>query len=481
LAELNTDLFIGNTFVEAQDRKRYPVINPATGETVALVADAAASDTELAVDAAAQAFTEGRQVSAKGRAAALTAFAGVLTSRSAALAQLITLENGKPLAEAEKELSFAIGYLHWYAAHTQLLDPEVLPATPAGRSFTVIKQPLGVVGAITPWNFPATMVLRKLAPALAAGCTVVLKPAPETPLTALAIAAAYRDAGLPRGGFNVLASSAAAAIGKSLMARREVRKITFTGSTSTGKLLMQQAAEQLKQLGFELGGNAPFIVFADADLERAVADAVAIKFLRVSGQSCICANRILVQKPVYDEFLARFTAAVQALKIGNGTDASVQIGPLISAHAVQRVKELVADALKNGARNAYQAAHPFGRGFYYPPTILTDVHAGMRFAKEEIFGPVAPVFTFDGELEAVELANATEYGLAGYVYTHDQARLARLKTDLHVGFLGINDAAGYIHDVPFGGVKESGFGREGGRPGLEAYVELKTIVTGGHP
>jgi succinate-semialdehyde dehydrogenase/glutarate-semialdehyde dehydrogenase len=356
---------------------------------------------------------------------------------------------------------------------------EIVPPPASHKRLWVLHQPLGVVGAITPWNFPATMVLRKIAPALAAGCTVVLKPAKETPLTALEIARAFMEAGLPPGVFNVVVGRRAAVIADVFLADPRVRKIAFTGSTEVGKRLMRAAADQLKRVAFELGGNAPFIVFDDADLERAVENAVAIKYLRVGGQSCICANRIYVQRGIADRFLPKFTEAVRALKVGPGLEPGVQVGPLINAETLEKVEALITEAVGQGARAVVGGRRltegACARGFFYQPTVLTNVREEMRVVREEAFGPVAPVLTFETEDEVIARANDTSYGLAAYISSRDLPRVIRVSEALEYGLVCVNDATGYTHEIPFGGFKESGLGREGGRQGIHEYLEVKSV------
>jgi succinate-semialdehyde dehydrogenase/glutarate-semialdehyde dehydrogenase len=396
------------------------------------------------------------------------------------LARLVTRENGKPFEEARREVGFALGYFGWFAEEARRTYGDLVPSPFREKRLWVIHQPLGVVGAITPWNFPATMVTRKIAPALAAGCPVVLKPASATPLTALALAGITAEAGLPPGVFNVVTGARSRPIGDALLGHPLVKKIGFTGSTDVGKQLMQAAARSLKRVSFELGGNAPFVVFDDADLDAAVEGAVAIKYLRVGGQSCICANRIFVQDTVADRFIPRFVEAVGRLRVGPGFEPGVVVGPLINEETRKQVHDLVEDALAGGARVA-TGGKPLtegalGRGHFYAPTVLLDVRDEMRVCREEIFGPVAPVLTFRTEAELIARANDTEYGLAAYLYARDLGRVTRVAEALQYGLVGVNDAGGYTHEIPFGGFKESGLGREGGREGIHEYMEVKSIV-----
>jgi succinate-semialdehyde dehydrogenase/glutarate-semialdehyde dehydrogenase len=398
------------------------------------------------------------------------------------LARLVTLENGKPFEEARREVAFALGYFGWFAEEARRTYGDLVPSPFRDKRLWVIHQPLGVVGAVTPWNFPATMVTRKIAPALAAGCTVVLKPASATPLTALELGRIAEEAGLPRGVLNVVTGARSGPIGEALVGHPLVKKIAFTGSTEVGKRLTEAAARSLKRVSLELGGNAPFVIFDDADPEAALEGAVAMKFLRVGGQSCICANRIFVQESIAERFIPRFIAAVEALKVGPGFEPGVVVGPLISADARHGVHGLVEDAVAHGARVA-AGGHaltegPLGRGFFYAPTVLLGVHDGMRVCREEIFGPVAPVLTFRTEAELIERANDTEYGLAAYLYSRDLGRVTRVAEALQYGLVGVTDAGGYAHEIPFGGFKDSGLGREGGREGIHEYMEVKSVVVG---
>jgi len=458
---------------------RFEVLNPATSEPIAVVPDGGPEQARAAVDAAARAFPKWAARTALERGAILVKARDILAGRLDALARLITEENGKPVTEARGEVAFAIQYLPWFAEEARRAYGEIVPPPVPHKRLWVIHQPLGVVAAITPWNFPATMVLRKIAPALAAGCTVVLKPPKETPLTALEIARAFEEAGLPPGVFNVVVGKRAAPIADVFLADARVRKIAFTGSTEVGKVLMRGAADQLKRVAFELGGNAPFIVFEDADLPRAVENAVAIKYLRVGGQSCICANRIYVQRPIADQFLAKFTEAVRAIKVGPGFEPGVQVGPLINAETIDKVDDLVSEAVGQGARALAGGRRltdgAYARGFFYQPTVLTNVREEMRVAKDETFGPVAPVLTFETEAEVIARANDTTFGLAAYLSSRDLSRVVRVSEALEYGLVCVNDATGYTHEIPFGGYKESGLGREGGRQGLLEYMEVKSI------
>jgi succinate-semialdehyde dehydrogenase / glutarate-semialdehyde dehydrogenase len=479
MAIKDAPLFIDGRWADGEGRQKFDVRNPATSETIAQVPDGGPGEARAAVDAAARAFPAWAALTALERGAILLKARDILTERLDALARLVTEENGKPVAEARGEVAFAIRYLPWFAEEARRVYGDIVPPPVAHKRLWVLHQPLGVVGAITPWNFPATMVLRKIAPALAAGCTVVLKPAKETPLTALEIARAFMDAGLPPGVFNVVVGKRAAPIAEVFLTDSRVRKIAFTGSTEIGKVLMRGAADQLKRVAFELGGNAPFIVFDDATLEKAVEDAVAIKYLRVGGQSCICANRIYVQRSIADAFLGKFIEAVGALKVGPGTEPGVQIGPMINSETLEKVEGLVTDAVAHGARPLAGGRRltdgAYARGFFYPPTVLANVGEEMRVVREETFGPVAPVLTFDTDDEVIARANDTTFGLAAYISSRDLRRVIRVSEALEYGLVCVNDATGYTHEIPFGGFKESGLGREGGRHGIHEYLEVKSV------
>jgi succinate-semialdehyde dehydrogenase/glutarate-semialdehyde dehydrogenase len=472
-------LFVGGKWVDGQAASRFEVLNPATSQPVAVLPDGGPDLAGMAVDAAAQAFPGWAALTALERGTILLKARDILLDRIDILARLITEENGKPVAEARGEVAFAIHYLQWFAEEARRVYGEIVPPPVPHKRLWVIHQPMGVVAAITPWNFPATMVLRKIAPALAAGCTVVLKPAKETPLTALEIARAFVEAGLPAGVFNVVVGRRAAPIAEVFLNDRRVRKIAFTGSTEVGKVLMAAAARQLKRVSLELGGNAPFIVFDDADLDLAVANAVAIKYLRVGGQSCICANRVYVQRPIADAFLRKFTDAVRAIKVGPGSEPGIQVGPLINAETLEKVDGYVRDAIERGARPLTGGRRltegAYGAGFFYEPTVLVDVQDEMPVARDETFGPVAPVMVFDTDQEVIARANNTAYGLAAYLSSRDLRRVIRVAEALEYGLVGVNDATGYTQEIPFGGFKESGLGREGGRQGIAEYTEVKSI------
>ncbi len=473
-------MFINGEWVLAEGGATFDVLNPADQSVVARVTNGAAPEIGRAVRAAQAAFREWSGLAPKDRGRVLLAVQELMEERRDELARLVTLENGKPFEEARKEVQFSLGYFGWFAEEARRMAGQWVPSPQPGKRYWVLRQAIGPVAAVTPWNFPATMVTRKIAPALAAGCSVVLKPASATPLTALAIARITEDAGLPPGVLNVLTTNRSRLVGNELLTHPLIRKIGFTGSTDVGKGIMELAARQIKRLSFELGGNAPFIVFDDADFPAAVDGAVAMKFLRVGGQSCICANRIYVQRSIADRFVPAFVDAVKRLRVGPGFEPGAQIGPLINEETRAKVHTLVQDAVKRGAR-LLTGGHPLtegihAKGFFYAPAVLVDVTDDMAIAQEEIFGPAAPILIFDSEEEVVRRANATTFGLAAYFYTRDLARLMRVAEQLEYGLVGANDATGYTHEIPFGGFKESGLGREGGHEGIEEYTELKSVV-----
>lgn len=474
---LRSACYVDGHWIAAKSGKTLAVRNPATGEVLANVPDCGAAETRQAIAAAEAALPAWRAKTAAERGSILRRWAELLREHQQDLAVLMTSEQGKPLAEARGEINYAAAFFDWFAEEGKRAYGDVIPSPQADKRLLVIKQPIGVCAAITPWNFPAAMITRKLGPAMAAGCTLVLKPAEQTPLTALALAELGERAGVPAGVFNVVTGDPVV-IGGELTASPVVRKLSFTGSTEVGKLLMRQCAATLKKLSLELGGNAPFIVFDDADLDEAVEGALASKY-RNSGQTCVCANRFLVQAGVYDAFASKLAEKVASLRVGNGLDADVSQGPLIDEAAVCKVEELVADALSGGAKAIGGGGrHELG-GTFYKPTVLTDVLPSMRVAREEIFGPVAPLFRFQDEAEAVQMANDTEYGLAAYFYARDIGRVWRVAEALEYGMVGINTGMVSTEVAPFGGVKSSGLGREGSRYGLDEYMELKYLSMGG--
>ena len=453
------------------------VYNPATGAAIARVPNFGATETKAAIEAAHRAFPGWSGRLAKERSAILRRWFDLQLRHAEELAQLMTAEQGKPLAEARGEVAYGASFVEFFAEEAKRIYGETIPTHKKGGRIIVHKQPIGVVGAITPWNFPFAMITRKVAPAIATGCTVVVKPAPDTPLTALALAALAEEAGLPAGVLNVITGDAEA-IGKELTSNPLVRAIAFTGSTRVGKILMEQSASTVKKVSLELGGNAPFIVFDDADLDRAVEGAIASKF-RNMGQTCVCANRILVQDGIYDVFAAKLAEAVSKMKVGPGNEEGVVQGPLINEAGLAKVEAHVADALAKGAQALTGGKrHALGHTFF-EPTVLINANAGMRVAAEETFGPVAPLFRFKEEEEAVSFANSTPYGLAAYFYSRDVGRVWRVTEKLEFGIVGVNEGIVATELAPFGGVKESGLGREGSRHGVEEFLEMKYMYLGG--
>jgi succinate-semialdehyde dehydrogenase/glutarate-semialdehyde dehydrogenase len=449
------------------------VINPATGARVGTVPNCGITETNAAIEAAAGAFATWRKMPAQERAALLLRWHASILGRKAELARLLTAEQGKAVAEAEAEIEYAACFIAWFAAEAVRIEGREISSPNPDRRILVREEPIGVCAAITPWNFPAAMVTRKLAPALAAGCTVVVKPSELTPLTALALARLAREAGMPAGCINVVTGEAGP-IGAALTASPTIRKLSFTGSTTVGRQLMAQCAPTVKRLSLELGGNAPFIVFDDADCDQAIAGLLANKF-RNAGQTCVCANRIFVQSRIHDRFVDLLAQKVSALKVGDGSDATTSIGPLISPAAADNVRAHVDDAVALGAHIAAQAPAPSSRSEYVCPTVLTGVSGAMRVSQEETFGPVVAVQRFDQESEAVALANDTLHGLAAYFYTTNANRAWRVAEALECGMVGLNTGAVSIEAAPFGGVKQSGFGREGGREGIKEYLATKTL------
>ena len=469
---------INGTWCHADDGAEFLVANPATGETITTVPDFGAAETRRAIEAADAAWPAWRSLTAKERAALLRTWFDLISENSDDLARLITIEQGKPLAEAIGEVAYGASYIEWFAEEAKRLYGDVIPAPSRDRRYIVIRQPVGVVGAITPWNFPVAMITRKAAPALAVGCPIVIKPAEATPLSALALGELANRAGIPPGVINVLTTSSGDRVGDELVTNPIVRKLSFTGSTAVGKTLLKGCADTVKKVSMELGGNAPFIVFDDADLDAAVAGAMASKY-RNSGQTCVCANRFLVQRGVYDYFAQRLGKAVGDLRVGNGLEAGVEQGPLIDEAAVQKVEQHVADATAKGARVACGGQRHSLGGTFYEPTVLTGVTPDMQIAHEETFGPVAPLIRFTTEDEAIALANATSAGLASYFYSRDIGRIWRVGDQLEYGMVGINAGVISSEVAPFGGIKESGLGREGSRYGLDDYVEMKYLSFGG--
>ena len=476
-ALLRSQCYVNGQWIDAAGGGRQEVRNPARGSVIASVPLLSRAETRAAIAAAAAAFPAWAARTAKERATILKRWFELMMANQEDLAALMTAEQGKPLAEARGEIAYAAAFLEWYAEEARRVYGDVIPGHQSDKRILVLRQPVGVVGAITPWNFPAAMITRKAGPALAAGCTFVVKPAMQTPLSALAMAELAARAGLPPGVFNVITGKSGE-LGPELTTNPSVRKITFTGSTEVGKQLMAQSAGTLKKLSLELGGNAPFIVFEDADLDAAVQGTIASKF-RNTGQTCVCANRLLVQSGVYEEFARRLGAAVRALKVGDGLAGPTDQGPLIDAAALAKVREHIDDALAKGAKIAVGGrAHALG-GTFFEPTVLTGVTTAMSCAREETFGPVAPLFRFETEAEAIRMANDTEFGLASYVYTRDLARAWRVSEALEYGIVGLNTGIISTEVAPFGGIKESGFGREGSKYGILDYTELKYVCVGG--
>ena len=474
---LQTQAYVNGAWRDAFSGKSFPVTNPATGEEIAKVADLGAEETRQAIDAADAALPAWRAKTAKERAAILRRWFELIMANQEDLAVLMTLEQGKPLTEARGEVAYGASFIEWFAEEGKRVYGDVIPTFAGNKRIVVLKEPIGVVAAITPWNFPNAMITRKVAPALAAGCTVVVKPAEDTPLSALALAVLAERAGVPAGVLNIVTGSDPVAIGGELTGNPIVRKLSFTGSTEVGKILMRQSADTVKKVSLELGGNAPFIVFDDADLDEAVKGALASKY-RNSGQTCVCANRLLVQAGVYDAFAAKLVEAVKQIRVGNGMEAGVQQGPMINAQAIDKVEELMGDAVAKGAKVALGGnRHALG-GTFFEPTILTGVTTGMRVAREEIFGPVAPLFKFETEADAIRMANDTEFGLAAYFYSRDIARVWRVAEQLEYGMVAINEGILSTEVAPFGGVKQSGIGREGSKYGMDDFMEIKYLCVG---
>ena len=473
---LKSDAFIDGHWTGAGTR--FAVRNPATDEVIADVADMGETETRRAIESAARAFPAWKKKTAKERAGILRKWFDLIMANQEDLARLMTAEQGKPLAETRGEVAYGASFIEWFAEEGKRLYGDVIPTNQQGRRILVLKEPIGVVAAITPWNFPNAMITRKCAPALAAGCTFVIKPAEDTPLSALALAELGQRAGIPAGVFNVVPSSQPAKVGAELTQNPLVRKFSFTGSTEIGKLLMRQCASTVKKISLELGGNAPFIVFDDADLDAAVEGAMASKY-RNMGQTCVCANRLLVQDSVYDAFAEKLAERVRVMKVGNGMDDGIVQGPLINEDGVEKVERLIDDAVKKGAKIVVGGKrHPLGHTFF-EPTVIKEVTPAMAMAREEIFGPVAALYRFKTEEDAIRMANATEYGLAAYFYARNLGRVFRVAEGLEYGILGINEGIISTEVAPFGGFKESGIGREGSKYGIEDYLEIKYLALGG--
>ncbi len=474
---LRTQCAIDGAWVDADNGATLAVTNPATGALVGTVPKAGAAETRRAIEAAERALPEWRARTGKERAVILRRWFELIMANQEDLAQIMTAEQGKPLTESRGEIAYAASFIEWFGEEAKRVYGDTIPAHARDKRIVVLKQPIGVCAAITPWNFPAAMITRKVGPALAAGCTVVIKPASQTPLSALALVHLALEAGVPAGAIHCITGSAGA-IGGELTTNTAVRKLSFTGSTEIGKLLATQCAGTMKKISMELGGNAPFIVFDDADLDAAVQGALASKF-RNAGQTCVCANRLLVQAGVYEAFTQKLVKAVAALGIGPGTDAGVQIGPLIDANAVAKIEEHIADAVAHGAHIALGGKRHALGGTFFEPTIVTGVTASMKVASEETFGPLAPLFKFETEAEAIAMANASEVGLASYFYSRDIGRVWRVAEALECGIVGINEGLISTEVAPFGGIKESGLGREGSKYGIEDYLEIKYLCFGG--
>jgi succinate-semialdehyde dehydrogenase/glutarate-semialdehyde dehydrogenase len=475
---LREKAYLNGEWVGADSGAVFEVTNPATGAVLARVPDMLEGEARRAIEAAAAAWPAWAAKTAKERAAVLRKWYDLIMANQEDLAVIMTSEQGKPLAESRGEVAYGASFIEWFAEEGKRIYGDVIPPTQAGRRIIVLKQPIGVVAAITPWNFPNAMITRKCGPALAAGCPIVIKPPAETPLSALALAVLAERAGIPKGIFNIVTTNHSSRVGQEMTANTLVRKFSFTGSTEIGKLLMRQCASTVKKVSLELGGNAPFIVFDDADLDAAVTGAMLSKF-RNMGQTCVCANRLFVQDKVYDAFAAKLAAAAAAMKVGDGLADGVTQGPLINMEAIEKVEGLVNDAVRKGAKVLTGGKrHALGQTFF-EPTVLTDVNTQMPIAQEEIFGPVATLFRFSTEADAIRLANDTEYGLAAYFYARDLGRVWRVAEALEYGIVGINEGIISTEVAPFGGMKESGIGREGSKYGIEDFLEVKYLAMGG--
>ncbi|NNH44163.1 NAD-dependent succinate-semialdehyde dehydrogenase [Rhizobium laguerreae] len=470
--------YIDGVWTSGDATRTFDVLNPATGELLASLPDMGAAETRTAIDAAHAAQPAWAARPAKERSAIQRKWFDLMVANADELAAILTAEMGKPFPEARGEILYAAAYIEWYAEEAKRIYGETIPAPSQDKRMIVIRQPVGVVGTITPWNFPAAMITRKIAPALAVGCTVVSKPAEQTPLTAIALAVLAEQAGIPAGVFNVIVGVDGPAIGRELCGNEKVRKISFTGSTEVGRILMRQCADQIKKVSLELGGNAPFIVFDDADLDAAVEGAIASKY-RNAGQTCVCANRLYVQSNVYDTFAAKLAAKVAEMSVGDGFKPGVVIGPLIDAQGLAKVEDHVSDALAKGAKVLTGGKRIDGAGTFFTPTVLTGVARGMKVAREETFGPVAPLFRFETIEDVIAQANDTEFGLAAYFYAGDLKKVWRVAEALEYGMIGINTGIMSSETAPFGGIKQSGLGREGSRHGADDYLEMKYLCIGG--
>jgi succinate-semialdehyde dehydrogenase/glutarate-semialdehyde dehydrogenase len=469
--------YVDGAWVEADSGRRFDVDNPADGSVVGSVPDMEAAETRRAIEAAARALPAWRALPAKERSKIVRRWYELIIANADDLALILTTEQGKPLAEAKGEITYGASFVEWFAEEGKRVYGDTIPSPANDRRLLVLKQPIGVCAAITPWNFPNAMITRKMAPGLAVGCTFVLKPAEQTPFSALALAELAGRAGFPKGVINIVTGDPPA-IGGELCANPTVRKVTFTGSTEVGRILMRQSADTIKKLSLELGGNAPFIVFDDADLDAAADGAMASKY-RNAGQTCVCANRIYVQDGVYDAFAAKLAERLKSLKVGRGTEAGVNVGPLIDEQGLAKVEEHVADAVSKGAKVVAGGKRSTLGGRFYEPTLLTGVTPEMKVSREETFGPVAPLFRFKEEAEAIALANSTEFGLAAYFYSRDVGRVFRVAEGIESGIVGVNTGIISNEVAPFGGVKQSGLGREGSRYGVEDFLEIKYVCLGG--
>ncbi len=469
--------YVDGAWLESDSRKRIDVDNPANGTLLGSIPDMGTAETKRAIAAAEAALPAWRALPAKERSKILRKWFDLIMANVEDLAQLLTAEQGKPLAESRGEIAYGASFIEWFAEEAKRVYGDVIPSPTNDRRLIVLKQPIGVCAAITPWNFPNAMITRKVAPGLAAGCTFVLKPAEQTPFSALALAELAERAGIPKGVLNIVTGDPVA-IGQELCANPVVRKVTFTGSTEVGRILMRQSADTIKKMSLELGGNAPFIVFDDADLDAAAEGALASKY-RNAGQTCVCANRIYVQDKVYDAFAAKLTEKVRAMKVGPGTEQGVTIGPLIDEQGLAKVEEHVADALSQGAKVVLGGKRSSLGGRFYEPTVLTGMKGTMKVAREETFGPVAPLFRFKEDAEAIAMANDTEFGLCAYFYSRDVGRIFRAAEAIESGIVGVNVGIISNEVAPFGGVKQSGLGREGSKYGIEDFLEIKYVCLGG--
>ena len=469
---LETRSYINGEWAEAD--KTYDVVNPATGETVASVADFGRDGVKRAIDAAYAVQKDWAALTAKERADILLKWHDLILANQEDLAQILTAEMGKPIAEARGEIGYGASFIRWFAEECRRIDGDIIPGHQRDKRILVLKQPIGVVGSITPWNFPNAMIARKVAPALASGCTFVGRPAELTPLSATVMAVLGERAGIPKGVLNIVTGSDAAEMGKELCENTKVRKLTFTGSTRVGSILMQQCAGDIKKLSLELGGNAPFIVFNDADIDKAIEGCMISKF-RNAGQTCVCANRIYVQSEVYDEFAEKLAAAMAGLSIGNGADETTKIGPLINANGLAKVEDHLTDATSKGAKVISGGKRSDAGDLFFEPTVLTGVTNDMKVTREETFGPLAPLFKFETDDEVIERANDTEFGLACYFYSNDLSRVWKVTEELEYGIVGVNTGIISSAEGPFGGVKQSGLGREGSKYGIDDFLELKYV------